>query len=332
MNDPTKMRHDQGDLLLKVEGLRKFFTVKKGFPSPVRMTVKAVDHVSFVVKRMESFGLVGESGCGKSTVGRAVLRLIEPDAGRILLNGEEILRASEARMKALRQKMQIIFQDPSSSLDPRQKVGEALMEPLRVHRLGMERERRTKVCQLLEEVGLPPESFDRYPHEFSGGQKQRIAIARALIFRPELVVADEPVSSLDVSIQSQILVLMERLQQEYGLSYIFISHDLAVVRYFCHRVAIMYLGRIVEMGHRDEIFETPLHPYTRTLLDACPVPDPRVKSKFSGLEGEVASALETPGGCYFHPRCPDRFEPCDKEYPPWRAISPERGTACHLYR
>lgn len=325
------MPYDDDVPLLKVEGLRKFFTVKKGFPNPVRITVRAVDQVSFEVKRKESFGLVGESGCGKSTVGRAVLRLIEPDAGRILLKGEEVLKAGEGRMKALRQKMQIIFQDPSSSLDPRQRVGEALLEPLRVHRLGMEGERRTRVFQLLEEVGLPAESFSRYPHEFSGGQRQRIAIARALIFRPELVVADEPVSSLDVSIHSQILVLMERLQEQYGLSYLFISHDLAVVRYFCHRVAIMYLGRIVEVGSREEIFDTPLHPYTRTLLTACPVPDPRVKTKFSGLEGEVASAMEVPGGCYFHPRCPNRFGLCEREYPRWNSISRGRGTACHLY-
>jgi len=332
MYNELKMKDSRDELLLRVDSLKKFFTVKKGFPNPVRLTVKAVDNVSFHVKKRESLGLVGESGCGKSTVGRAVLRLVEPDAGQVFLNGEEILKADKNRMKQLRQRMQIIFQDPSSSLNPRRKIGKALQEPLYVHNLGTLEERRTRVFQLLEEVGLSPESLDKFPHEFSGGQRQRIAIARALIFRPELVIADEPVSALDVSIQSQILMLMERLQEEYDLAYIFISHDLAVVRYFCHRVAIMYLGRIVEQGRREELFEEPLHPYTRVLLAASPIPDPRIRDDFVRLEGEVASAMETPNGCYFHPRCPNRFAPCDKEYPEWKSLSQDRGTACHLYR
>jgi peptide/nickel transport system ATP-binding protein len=318
--------------LLRVDSLKKFFTVRKGFPNPVKLTVKAVDQVSFEVRKKESFGLVGESGCGKSTVGRAILRLVEPDAGGVFLDGEDILKADKGRMNHLRQKMQIIFQDPSSSLNPRRKIGKTLEEPLYVHKLGNGEEIRSKVSQLLEEVGLPPEALDKFPHEFSGGQRQRIAIARALIFRPELIIADEPVSALDVSIQSQILMLMEKLQKEYDLSYIFISHDLAVVRYFCHRVAIMYLGRIVEQGAREQLFDEPLHPYTRVLLAASPVPDPRVRGDFVRLEGEVASAIETPGGCYFHPRCPERLGQCDKEYPEWRSFSPDRGVACHLYR
>jgi oligopeptide/dipeptide ABC transporter ATP-binding protein len=318
--------------LLKVDSLKKFFTVRKGFPNPVKLTVKAVDQVSFEVRKKESFGLVGESGCGKSTVGRAILRLVEPDAGGVFLDGEDILRADKERMNYLRQKMQIIFQDPSSSLNPRRKIGKTLQEPLYVHKLGNREEIRSKVSQLLEEVGLPPEALDKFPHEFSGGQRQRIAIARALIFRPELIIADEPVSALDVSIQSQILMLMEKLQEEYDLSYIFISHDLAVVRYFCHRVAIMYLGRIVEQGPRDSLFDDSLHPYTHTLLAASPIPDPRVRGDFVQLEGEVASAIDTPAGCYFHPRCPRRFAICEKKYPEWKSLSPERGVACHLHR
>jgi oligopeptide/dipeptide ABC transporter ATP-binding protein len=318
-------------ILLKVDSLKKFFTVKRGFPNPVKLTVKAVDNVSFDVKKKESFGLVGESGCGKSTVGRAILRLVEPDAGQVFLNGEDVLKAAKTRVNQLRQKMQIIFQDPSSSLNPRRKIGKTLQEPLYVHKLGTTDEIRLRVSKLLEDVGLPPESLDKFPHEFSGGQRQRIAIARALIFRPELIIADEPVSSLDVSIQSQILMLMEKLQGKYDLSYIFISHDLAVVRYFCHRVAIMYLGRIVEQGTREQLFDDPLHPYTRILLAASPVPDPKARRAFIRLEGEVASAIETPSGCYFHPRCPNSFDPCEKEYPQWYSISQDRGVACHLY-
>ncbi|OGP86833.1 MAG: peptide ABC transporter ATP-binding protein [Deltaproteobacteria bacterium RBG_16_48_10] len=319
-------------ILLSVDSLKKFFTVKKGFPNPVKLTVKAVDRVTFEVRKKESFGLVGESGCGKSTVGRAILRLVEPDAGNVFLDGEDILKTDKARMKQLRQKIQIIFQDPSSSLNPRRKIGKALQEPLAVHKLGTAEEIRLKVDKILGDVGLPPEALDKFPHEFSGGQRQRIAIARALIFKPELIIADEPVSSLDVSIQSQILMLMEKLQEEYGLSYIFISHDLAVVRYFCHRVAIMYLGRVVEQGPRQQLFGEPLHPYTRTLLAASPIPDPRARGDFVRLEGEVASAIETPSGCYFHPRCPNRFARCEKEYPQWISFSPDRGVACHLYR
>jgi oligopeptide/dipeptide ABC transporter ATP-binding protein len=324
-------RSSQDTSLLRVDSLRKFFTVRKGFPNPVKVIVKAVDTVSFEVRKRESFGLVGESGCGKSTVGRALLRLIEPDAGQVFLRKEEILKADKDRMKQLRQKMQIIFQDPSSSLNPRRKIGKTLREPLYVHKLGNGEEIRSKVSQLLEEVGLPPEALDKYPHEFSGGQRQRVAIARALIFRPELIVADEPVSALDVSIQSQILMLMEKLQKEYDLSYLFISHDLAVVRYFCHRVAIMYLGRIVEQGPREQLFNEPLHPYTRILLEASPIPDPKIRRNFVRLEGEVASAIAPPSGCYFHPRCPNRFAPCAKEYPRWKSFSPDRGVACHLY-
>jgi oligopeptide/dipeptide ABC transporter ATP-binding protein len=321
MNDP----------LLRVESLRKFFRTKRGFPNPVTVTVRAVDGVSFTVKKGEAFGLVGESGCGKSTVGRSILRLVEPDRGEVLLEGKDILHFNKDQMRLLRRRMQIIFQDPYSSLNPRRTVGKTLAEPMGVHKMGTKVEIRDRVQSLLSEVGLPLQAIDKFPHEFSGGQRQRIGIARALVFEPELIVADEPVSALDVSIQSQILLLLQSLQEKHRLSFIFISHDLAVVRYFCQRLAVMYLGRIVEQGSVQKVFDKPLHPYTRVLRNASPVPDPNVRMGIMRLEGEVPSPINPPQGCYFHPRCPNSMDICKKEYPLWIELDTDRGVACHLY-
>ncbi len=316
--------------LLTVDTLKKFFKIKRGFPNPVTMTVRAVDDVSFHLKLGEAFGLVGESGCGKTTVGRCILRLVEPDKGRVQLRGEDVAKADRARLRLLRRRMQIIFQDPYSSLNPRRTVGQTLSEPMKVHKIAPRNEIRDRVVSVLREVGLAAESMDKFPHEFSGGQRQRIGVARALVFEPELIIADEPVSALDVSIQSQILILLNKLQQSHHLSYLFISHDLAVVRYFCQRVAVMYLGRIVEQGSVDEIFDEPLHPYTQVLREASPIPDPTLRKAAMKLEGEVASAVNPPSGCYFHPRCQHCMDICREEYPTWTTITEERGVACHL--
>lgn len=318
------------ETLLHVDRMQKFFRIKRGFPNPVTMIVRAVDQVSFDVKLGEAFGLVGESGCGKTTVGRCILRLVKPDSGRITLNGEEISHVDRTRMRRLRQRMQIIFQDPYSSLNPRRTVGQALSEPIKVHRIAPRSEIKDRVIALLQEVGLSAESMDKFPHEFSGGQRQRIGIARALVFEPELIIADEPVSALDVSIQSQILILLSKLQRKHNLSFLFISHDLSVVRYFCQRVAVMYLGRIVEQGSVDQIFDDPRHPYTHLLREASPIPDPGVRKPALKLEGEVASAAKPPSGCYFHPRCPHCMDICRIEYPEWTVLGEERGAACHL--
>ncbi len=319
------------DTLLRVEGLKKFFHVRRGFPITKTVTVRAVDGISFEVKRGRSFGLVGESGCGKSTVGRSLLRLIEPDAGSVTFNGQDVLSTDSSAMRALRQRMQIIFQDPYSSLNPRKRIGAALAEPLLVHGLADRRQAHEQVLKLLDEVGLAPDAANRFPHEFSGGQRQRIGIARALTVGPDLIVADEPVSALDVSIQAQILLLLRQLQESHNLSFVFISHDLGVVRYFCQDMAVMYLGRIVETGPIPRIFDEPLHPYTHILRDASPVPDPTQSKKFDRIEGEVPSAVTPPSGCHFHPRCPHATEICRKVYPAWRQIDAERGVACHLF-
>ena len=319
------------DPVLTVRGLRKHFATGGGLSRAAAVTVRAVDGIGFEVRAGEAFGVVGESGCGKSTAGRAILRLIEPDAGEIVYRGQDVRAASGAALRALRRRLQIVFQDPYSSLNPRRSIGRALAEPIEVHGLAASaQEVRARVASLLDEVGLPADAAERYPHEFSGGQRQRIGIARALSVEPELIVADEPVSALDVSIQAQVLELMRRLQAQRGLSFVFIAHDLGVVRYFCQRVAVMYLGRIVEMGTAAELFGDPLHPYTRMLRDASPVPDPALRGRMPRIEGETPSPANPPSGCHFHPRCPHAMPACRERYPEETRVG-GRMVACHLH-
>ncbi|MGG5809069.1 ABC transporter ATP-binding protein [Falsiroseomonas sp. CW058] len=321
------------DPVLTVEGLRKHFVTRKGFPKPRTVTVRAVEDVSFRIHPGEAFGLVGESGCGKSTAARALLRLIEPDAGLIRWKGQDVMAARGAELKALRRRMQIVFQDPYSSLDPRQSIGSALMEPMRVHGIAEGAEARRRAGALLEEVGLPPAALDRFPHEFSGGQRQRIGIARALTVEPELIVADEPVSALDVSVQAQVLLLMQELRRRRGLAFLFVSHDLSVIRWFCDRVAVMYLGRIVEEGPAARVLADPMHPYAQMLRDASPLPDPSRRGVLPRILGEIPSAANPPPGCPFHPRCVHAMPRCSQVMPRWTAAAGEGqgGVACHLH-
>jgi len=317
--------------MLEVRNLVKHFPVRRGWLQRVQGAVHAVDGVSFSLKTHETLGIVGESGCGKSTAGRTILRLIEPTSGEVFFRGRNIFRMEPRELKALRREMQIIFQDPYGSLNPRLTVSRILEEPLLTHKMGSRAERRRAVEEVLERVGLLPEHMHRFPHEFSGGQRQRIMIARALILKPSLIVGDEPVSALDVSVQAQILNLLGRLQREAGFSLIIISHDLGVIRYICHRVAVMYLGKIVELAPADQLYREPLHPYTQALLSAVPVPDPRRRRERIVLAGDVPSPLHPPSGCRFHPRCPQRLDVCHREEPPMRDMGDGRRVACHLH-
>ncbi|OWT73491.1 MULTISPECIES: ABC transporter ATP-binding protein [unclassified Achromobacter] len=316
--------------LLEVKNLSKRFVVKQGFMGSKKAELHAVHDVSFSVAEGEAFGIVGESGCGKSTAGRSLLRLTEPSAGEVRYKGEDIVGFDADRLRALRREIQIIFQDPYASLNPRMTIGQTLAEPMLLHGIATRANVREKIEAALLEVGLPAQAAQKYPHEFSGGQRQRVGIARALSLNPKLIVADEPVSALDVSIQAQVLLLMEDLQRKRGLSFVFISHDLGVVRHFCDNVAVMYLGRIVEKGSVDTVFEQPLHPYTQALRAASPVPDPENRITVAKIEGDIASPLNPPTGCHFHPRCPKAMAVCKREYPAMRQAE-GREVACHLY-
>ena len=334
------MRTD--NILLEVKNLKKYFSVRTGVLSKVVAHLKAVDGVDMYIREGETLGLVGESGCGKTTAGRAILRLIHPTAGEILFRskklagpGEEykevaIASASSQLLKSLRRDMQLIFQDPYSSLNPRMTVGAIVGEPLVVHGISMRREREDRVRDILSAVGLKSEHMRRYPHEFSGGQRQRIVIARALVLGPQLIVADEPVSALDVSIQAQVINLLEDLQQEFGLTYLFITHDLSVVKHISSRVAVMYLGKIVELTRTEELFSNPKHPYTEALMSAVPVPDPDHKLGRIILKGDVPSPVNPPSGCYFHPRCRYAKDICNTEPPIYRGMGKEHFVSCHF--
>ena len=317
------------DPLLTIEGLKTYFNVSSA--TSRHATVRAVDGVDLVLHRGEALGLVGESGSGKSTVARTIMRLDKPTSGRILFDGVDLAALSQSQMRPLRRRIQMVFQDPYASLNPRMRVGEIVAEPIMLHEGVREREAISRASQLLERVGLPSTSALRYPHEFSGGQRQRIGVARALAVRPELIVADEPVSALDVSIQAQLLNLLKDLQRDFGLTYLFISHDLSVVRYVCDRIAIMYLGRIAEEGDNDAIFGSPRHPYTRALLSAIPVPDPDVEQQreLILLDDEMPSPLAPPSGCRFHTRCPIAQDRCATEEPPTVTLTPTHRSVCH---
>ena len=321
------------DALLQVDGLVKHFPVGGGLIGAPAGMVKAIDGVDFSIRRGETLGLVGESGCGKTTTGRCILQLERATRGRIVFEGADITGMTQAELRSVRRRMQVIFQDPYSSLNPRMSIGEILAEPLKVHGIVRDRrQREERVQELLGQVGLLAQHARRYPHQLSGGQRQRVGIARALAMEPALIVCDEPVSALDVSIQAQIINLLEDLQAKYHLTYLFIAHDLSVVRHISDRVAVMYLGKIVELADRTALYEEPLHPYTRALLSAVPIPDPGLESgrERMVLRGEVPSPLNPPSGCVFHPRCPVAESRCSAEIPPLREIRPGHWAACHL--
>ncbi len=318
-------------VLLKVDGLKKYFPIRKGVLNTQVGDVKAVDDVSFEVFEGETLGIVGESGCGKSTTGRLLMRLLEPTEGDIEFAGKLISELSNNEMRKARRDIQMIFQDPYASLNPRHNIGKILEEPLIVHGMGNSKERKQKVLELLQIVGLNEYHIKRYPHQFSGGQRQRIGIARALMTNPRLIIADEPVSALDVSIQAQVLNLMQTLQKELKLTYIFISHDLGVVRHISNRVGVMYLGKLVELTASENLYAEPLHPYTQALLSSVPVPDPTFEREQLILSGDIPSASNPPSGCAFHTRCPFKMEECSRVVPKMQEVKTGHYVACHLY-
>ncbi len=321
-----------GDVLIDVRNLRVYFPVTAGLIVQRKIAdVKAVDGISFQIRRGETLGLVGESGCGKSTTGRAILQLYRPTDGEIKFGQVELTKLKGGDLRRMRRKMQMIFQDPYASLNPRMSVGAIIGEPLAIHGLARGRARRERVAELMRIVGLNPYFANRYPHEFSGGQRQRIGVARALAVEPDFIVADEPVSALDVSIQAQIINLLEDLQEQFGLTYLFIAHDLSVVRHISDRVAVMYLGKIMELTSRDELYDNPLHPYTKALLSAVPIPDPEVETQRERiiLSGDVPSPMHPPPGCVFNTRCPIAIDECRRVIPEWREVAPDHWVACH---
>ena len=319
--------------LIRVDHLTKHFPITRGIVIQRQVgAVQAVDNVSFEIRKGETLGLVGESGCGKSTTGRTILQLYRPTAGKVYYGDMDLPTLKGEALRRMRRNMQMIFQDPYASLNPRLTVGAIIAEPLEVHGIGNARERRERVQELLQLVGMSPHFVNRYPHEFSGGQRQRIGVARALALQPEFIVCDEPISALDVSIQAQVVNLLEELQATFGLTYLFIAHDLSMVRHISDRTAVMYLGKVVELATRDELYSHPLHPYTQALLSAVPIPDPLKEAKRQRiiLEGDVPSPANPPRGCRFHPRCPLAVDVCKEVEPEWREVAPDHWVACHL--
>ena len=317
------------EVIIKVENLKQYFPIKGGFFGRTVGNVKAVDNISFEIKKGETLGIVGESGCGKSTTGRTILQLLKPTSGKVYFKGKDIANISKTELRELRTKMQLIFQDPYSSLNARMTVGTIIGEALIDHDLVPKDKVREKVLEAMEMCGLPDYYIDRFPNEFSGGQRQRIGIARALILNPEFIVADEPVSALDVSIQAQIINRLVKLKKEKGLTYMFISHDLSVVKHICDRVGVMYLGNMMELADKEELYTNPMHPYTKALLSAIPIPDPTVKRERIILKGELPSPSNPPAGCKFNTRCPYADEKCKKECPEYREVKPNHFVACH---
>lgn len=317
--------------LLEIKNLKTYYPVKGGFVKRTIGNVKAVDNISFEIKKGETFGLVGESGCGKSTAGRTILRLLKPTDGQIIFDGKDITKVGGISLREIRRDLQMVFQDPYASLNPMQMVGDIIAEPIYNFEKKSKAKMKKEVMDLLEKVGLPEDAYYKYAHEFSGGQRQRIGIARALALRPKLIIADEPVSALDVSVQSQVLNLLKDLQEEFDLTFLFIAHDLSVVKYMSDRIGVMYLGHMVEIADKDSLYAEPLHPYTQALISAIPSPDPRKKKERIILKGDVPSPLNPPAGCPFHPRCPMAMEECSKKLPVLKEVKPSHRVACHLY-